>query len=184
MKKFLVSSWEVIEVALIAFVAVFLIRSFLVQPFLVNGASMDPTFSDGNYLLIDVLSYRFREPQRGEVVVLRYPKNESIFFIKRIIGLPHERVVVRDGKVAVYTPGNSFSATISEKYLPQRLPTGGDDDITLEDNQFFVMGDNRGFSFDSRNWGPVSRQEIVGLVRLRVLPITEAQAFEAPSYSF
>lgn len=183
-KKFLISSWEVIEVALIAFVAVFLIRSFLVQPFLVNGASMEPTFSHGNYLLIDVLSYRFRAPKRGEVIVFHYPENTSVFFIKRIIGLPGERIIIHDGKVVISMPGEDESHVIVEEYLPPSFVTFGSDDIILGDNEFFVMGDNRSASFDSRNWGPVNKKEIVGLVRLRILPLMKAQAFHAPLYSF
>jgi signal peptidase I len=183
MRKFLTSSWEVIEVAIIAFVAVFLIRTFLVQPFLVNGASMEPAFHNGDYLLIDVVTYRFREPERGEVVVFRYPVNESVFFIKRIIGLPGERVVVDEGKVVVYPVGGGEPRVIGEEYLPQNILTGGRQDVMLGDNDFFVMGDNRGYSFDSRNWGSVPRRDIVGIARLRLLPITKVQAFQTPEYS-
>jgi len=182
LKKFLSSSWEVVEVGVIAFVAVFFIRSFLVQPFLVSGASMEPTFSNGDYLLIDVLTYRFRNPERGEVIVFRYPDNESVFFIKRIIGLPGERIVVRDGAITIYEAGGSELRRISETYLSPDVVTGGEGDITLGADEYFLMGDNRSFSFDSRNWGPAKRREVVGLVRLRILPIIKAQAFQSPAY--
>lgn len=184
MKKFLVSSWEVIEIAIIAFVAVFLIRSFLIQPFLVNGASMEPTFRDGDYLFIDVLTYRFRFPERGEVIVFRYPVDESVFFIKRIIGLPGERVVIDDGKVMVYASSDKSPHVIGEVYLPRGVLTGGRKDVVLGEDEFFVMGDNRGSSYDSRNWGSVPRKDVVGIARLRLLPFMSARAFETPEYSF
>ena len=101
MKKLLLSLWEILEVALIAAVTVFLIRSFLVQPFLVSGASMEPNFSDGNYLLVDEITYRFRDPERGEVVIFRYPLDKSVFFIKRIIGIPGDKIEIKDGNVFV-----------------------------------------------------------------------------------
>src|SRR3990167_2611007 len=101
MRKFIISIFEILEVVGIALVAVFLIRKFLVQPFLVSGASMVPTFSNGDYVLIDELSYYFRIPQRGEVIVFRYPNDESTYFIKRVIGLPGEHIMIRDGKVRV-----------------------------------------------------------------------------------
>src|SRR3990167_8771458 len=99
MRQFFVSVLEVLEVALIAIAAVFFIRNFLVQPFLVSGSSMIPNFHDGDYLLVDELTYRFRTPERGEVAVFRYPNDESTYFIKRIIGLPNERIKIANGQV-------------------------------------------------------------------------------------
>jgi signal peptidase I len=164
MRKFWLSVWEILEVVLISAVTVFIIRTFLAQPFLVSGASMEPNFQHGNYLIIDEITYRFREPERSEVVVFRYPKDLSVFFIKRIIGLPGERVVVRGGNVVVYKNG---------KEILRESDTSGSIDVILGDNQYFVLGDNRYNSFDSRNWGPISRKEIIGLARLRVFPINE-----------
>src|SRR3990167_7518485 len=103
MKNFIASLLEVLEIALIAIVTVFIVRSFLLQPFLVNGASMEPNFSNGDYLLVDELTYRLRSPERGEVIVFRYPGDESTYYIKRIIGLPGERVVVSGGKITVFS---------------------------------------------------------------------------------
>lgn len=182
MKQFWLSFKEIAEVVVISLFTVFIIRTYLMQPFLVSGASMEPNFQNGNYLLIDELSYRFREPKRGEVVVFRYPGDERTFYIKRIIGLPGERVVVRDGIVTIFNKENESGAPIGENYLPSDLKTSGHVDTTLDSDDYFVMGDNRYYSFDSRNWGAVSRDEIVGLARLRLLPISEAKAFEAPQY--
>ncbi len=174
---------EIFEVAAIAVITVLLVRSYLVQPFLVNGASMEPNFSNNNYLLVDELTYRLREPKRGEVIVFKYPGDESTFYIKRVIGLPGERIEVKDGIIKVYDEVNLNGLTIKENYLPSGLSTRGDSSVTLKDDEYYVMGDNRAYSFDSRSWGPLNKKELIGLVRLRLWPITKVSAFEAPEYS-
>ncbi len=118
MRKFLVSLLEAVEVVAIALVAVFLIRRFLVQPFLVSGASMVPNFAQNDYILIDELSFRFRPPERGEVIVFRYPKDESTYFIKRVIGLPNDRVILKGGKVIIVNAAHPNGFTLDESYLP------------------------------------------------------------------
>lgn len=181
MRAFLYSIWETIEVWIIALVAVFVIRNFLIQPFLVSGASMEPNFSSGDYLLIDELSYNLRRPERGEVIVFHYPKNERTFYIKRIIGLPGERLVFKNGKVVVYNKEYPQGFELEENYLPESLRTNGKE-VVLGANQYFVLGDNRNYSFDSRSWGTLSQGEIVGLVRLRLWPFNKVLAIEKPSY--
>ncbi len=176
MRVFLLAIWEVLEVVLVAVVTVFLIRSFLIQPFLVSGASMEPNFGSGNYLLIDELTYRFREPQRGEVIVFKYPENPSTYYIKRIIGLPGETVVVQKGEVKI-TGTDGKDLILSEEYLPVGLLTSGNKAITLAPDEYFMLGDNRNYSFDSRSWGPLNEKFIIGIARLRLLPITQVQAF-------
>ncbi len=182
MKQFWLAFKEIAEVVIISLFTVYIIRTFLVQPFLVSGASMEPNFSNGNYLLIDELSYRFREPKRGEVIVFRYPGDEKTFYIKRLIGLPGERVVIKDGAILIYNNENPQGFALPENYIDSGVRTLGKNDVLLSDDQFFVLGDNRYYSFDSRNWGSVSREEIVGIARLRLLPVSEAKAFEAPVY--
>ncbi|MBI4993512.1 signal peptidase I [Candidatus Wolfebacteria bacterium] len=183
MRSFLYAIWEIVEVALVAVISVLIIRNFLVQPFLVNGASMEPNFHNNDYLLIDEVSYRFREPQRGEVMVFKYPGNENYYYIKRVIGLPGEEVKIKDGKILIFNGKNSNGIELDEKYLPFRLDANGkDEEIKLKDGEYFVMGDNRQFSFDSRNWGPVKKNEIIGLVRVRLWPIDSVMAFEKPVY--
>jgi signal peptidase I len=182
MRKFFGSLLEVAEVAAIAIVAVLLIRTFLVQPFLVSGDSMVPTFQNGDYLLIDELTYRLREPERGEVIVFRYPKDEKLFFIKRVIGLPGERVEINNGQITIINGEHPQGFMLDEAYISSSLETGGTEDITLADGQYFVLGDNRSFSLDSRSWGPVFKPEIIGLVRLRLLPFSALTTFAAPSY--
>ncbi len=179
MKKFLWSLLEVGETVVIAVVAVFVVRTFIAQPFLVSGASMEQNFHDRDYLLVDELTYRIRPPERGEVVVFKWPGDHKSYYIKRIIGLPGERVVVDDGKVKV-TDVEGILRTLDESYLATSF--SGHTEATLGAHQYFVMGDNRSFSYDSRNWGPVDRSEIVGLVRVRLWPLNQAMAFHPPRY--
>lgn len=182
MRRFFASVLEVLETALVAIGAVFLIRMFLIQPFLVSGASMAPTFSNGDYLLIDQITYRFRAPERGEVVVFRSPGDNSTYFIKRIIGLPGEEVVIRDGAITIINEANPQGFKLKENYIPRGVSTRGDNDFVLKEDEYFLLGDNRSYSFDSRSWGALKKDKIVGLVRLRLWPITELTAFAAPSY--
>lgn len=172
MKSFFITIKEIAETVLIALVTVFIIRHFLVQPFLVSGASMEPNFDDGNYLLVDEITYRFRDPQRGEVIVFRYPKNRSTYFIKRIIGLPNDEITLRNG--IVYVNGELFE----EDYLSEALRSKDNLSVKLKKDEYFLVGDNRSHSFDSRNWGPVKRGDIIGLARIRVFPFNEIQYFQ------
>ena len=177
MKSFLLSLWEVLEVVIIAVVTVMLIRTFLMQPFLVSGASMEPNFSSGNYLIIDELTYRLRNPQRGEVIVFKSPQSLSTYYIKRIVGLPGEKVVIGGGLVSVYNQENPKGLKVSESYLPPELKTAGNLSVDLKDKEYFVLGDNRNYSYDSRSWGVLKEKYIIGIVRLRLLPVTEIEAF-------
>lgn len=187
MRKVFTSILEVAEVAIVALLAVISIRTFLVQPFLVSGASMVPTFSNGDYLLIDELTYRFRPPERGEVIVFKYPKDESTYFIKRIIGLPGDKVEIKDGKVIVTDAQYPQGKVIGESYLPAGTLTvtraGESTAYTVPQGEYFVLGDNRPYSFDSRDWGFVKKDEVVGLVRLRLWPLPDITVFSAPAYN-
>lgn len=183
MKKFLYSFFEVLEVALIAVISVFLVRTFLVQPFLVSGESMSPNFSNGDYLLVDELTYHFRAPERGEVAVFKYPGGDGeTYFIKRIIGLPGETVKIDSGKVYIINESNPDGFLLDEKYLSDRTATMGNAEFKVQPGKYFVLGDNRSYSFDSRSWGLLERSEIVGLARLRLWPIVNMRAFAAPQY--
>lgn len=182
MKKFILSVLEIVEMALVAVVSVVLIRNFLIQPFLVSGQSMVPNFYHGDYLLIDELTYRFRSPARGEVAVFRSPSNEATYFIKRVIGLPGERVEVKNGQVLITNASHPNGFIVREEYLPAGLTTSGSSDYTLGDGEYFVLGDNRSYSYDSRSWGPLKKSEMVGLVRLRLWPLSGFRAFAAPQY--
>ncbi len=178
-KNFFSGLWEIIEVLAIALVIVVVVRTYLVQPFLVSGASMYPTFSDGNYLIIDKLSYRFKEPERGEVIVFHYPKDHSTFYIKRIIGLPGEKIVSENGKIKIIK--DNKEQKLNESYLRDSFHDNFS--YSLGKDEYFVMGDNRNRSSDSRYWGPVKTDEIVGLVKLRIFPIKDFDLFSAPAYN-
>ena len=174
--------WETAEIILIALAIILPIRYFLVQPFFVRGQSMEPTFSDGDYLIIDEISYRFREPQRGEVIVFKFPDNPMDFYIKRAIGLPGETVEIKAGRVRIYNSGYPSGFALNESYLPANLQTDGDLRVRLGEDEYFVIGDNRRSSYDSRRWGTLQKREIIGRVWIRPWPPAQPFLFEAPQY--
>jgi signal peptidase I len=183
MRKFFASLLEVLEIAVIAVGAVFIVRTFLIQPFLVSGTSMYPTFSNGDYVLTDELTYRIRPPERGEVVVFHDVSDASTYLIKRIIGLPGERVVIKNDAVTIYNKQYPNGLLLDETYLPKGMITSGDEDITLSSSSYMMLGDNRVVSYDSRSWGPLPASDIVGLVRFRLWPLSAIHIFSAPQYN-
>lgn len=176
--------FDFLKVFIIAVAIIIPIRWFLFQPFVVTGDSMRPNFQNGNYLIIDELSYHFRSPERGEVIVLRFPNDRTQFFIKRIVALPGERIVVDNGHAVVYNQAHPEGITLDETYLPSNNITYGNIDRTLGPDEYFVMGDNRLSSSDSRVWGPLQRKDIIGRVYFRVFPLKELQVFGNPAYNF
>ncbi len=159
---------ELLKFALLALCIVIPVRLFVAQPFIVSGESMVPTFQNGQYLIVDELTYHFEVPKRGDVIVFRYPKDPSQFFIKRIVGLPGDVVHVSDTGVTVtHTDGTTI--TVDESYVVNH-GNGGTHDYTIPAQDYFVMGDNRPESSDSRAWGFLPRGNMVGRVLLRVLP--------------
>ncbi len=166
---------ELLKFVLIAAAIVFPIRLFVAQPFIVSGASMDPTFRNGQYLIVDELSYRLQEPARGDVIIFRYPKNPKEFFIKRIIGLPGETVVI-DGNAIMITKTDGSTLNISEPYVTNH-GNGSANSYPLKNDEYFVMGDNRPESSDSRVWGVLPRDNIVGRAFVRLLPINTIGVF-------
>lgn len=160
---------ELLKFAVVALVIVIPVRFFIAQPFIVSGASMDPTFSSGQYLIVDELSYRLGAPDRGDVIIFKYPKDPTQYFIKRVIGLPGETVKIQNGQVYVTeTSGNTIK--LDESYVTNK-GNGADTSITLPPSQYFVMGDNRPESSDSRTWGTLPRQNIIGRAFVRLLPL-------------
>ena len=185
---------EIIKIVILAFVIIVPIRAFLFQPFFVQGASMEPNFENSEYLIVNEFGYKktdvefagekfftvepFKELKRQEVVVFRYPKNPTQFFIKRVIGLPGEKVEIKDNKVIVHNFENQDGFVVDESaYLASSVKTDGEMMVTLKDNEYFVMGDNRQFSSDSRAWGPVPVEEIVGVALLRAWPLDKITVF-------
>jgi len=173
---------EVIRVVVVALAIIIPIRYFLIQPFYVKGASMEPNFEDHEYLIIDELSYRLREPQRGDIIVFRYPYDPTQFFIKRIIGLPGERVEIHDGSVRVANPAHPNGFPLNEPYLAPGVTTPGERIVALGTDEFFVMGDNRRQSFDSKDFGPIPRRAMIGRAWLRGWPLERFGKFAPPAY--
>lgn len=186
--KFLVSAglflFELIKIAVVAGVTIGLIRYYLFKPFYVKGASMEPNFYEKEYLIIDELSYRFRPPERGEVIVFKYPENPKEYFLKRVIGLPGETIKISSGQVSIINNDHPEGILIDESYLPDGLQTVGERTIKISDTQYFVLGDNRPNSYDSRRFGPIERSAIVGRAWLRGWPVSRVGVFKAPEFNF
>ena len=181
-KEVLAFVWETAKIIIISLAIILPIRYYLVQPFFVKGASMEENFHDGDYLLVDEISYRLEAPQRGDVIVFRYPENPSQFFIKRIIGLPGETVEVKDNKVIVYNEENKEGLALGESYLASYQQTNGNSRVSLDNNNYYVLGDNRLQSSDSRRWGTLDKKLIIGKAWLRLWPVTKITKVQAVSY--
>jgi signal peptidase I len=162
---------ETIRFALISLLIVVPFRIFVAQPFIVEGASMNPTFIDGEYLIVDQISYRVREPKRGEIVIFKYPRDLSKYFIKRIIGLPNETIEVTDGHIFITGATSTERTELTEPYID--IDESPDEvKIKLKSTEYFVLGDNREASSDSRVWGPLQRGLIIGTPILRLYPLS------------
>ena len=172
---------ELIKIAILAGITIFVIRALIFKPFYVKGQSMEPNFYEKDYLIIDEVTYRFREPERWEIIVLKSPVSTD-FYLKRVVGLPGERVKVENGKVIIYNDANPKGIILNETYLSS-ISTSGSVSFTLGDDQYFVLGDNRGASFDSRSFGAISRSAIIGRVWLRGWPFSRISSFDLPQYT-
>lgn len=159
----------------------FLIRFFLIQPFYVSGQSMEPNFENNQYIIVDQVSYRFHAPHRGDVIVFKYPQNVAFSFIKRIVGLPGETVYVHEGIVTIFNKENPSGVRLDESYV--KVYTSGEVKTTLGQDEFFVLGDNRPNSSDSRIWGKLPQHLIVGKVWVVLYPFEEFKTIHTPSYS-
>ena len=175
--------WETFKIIVISLIIIIPIRYFVIQPFYVKGASMEPNFYNAEYLIIDEISYRFAEPERGDIIVFHYPKSPTDLFIKRIIGLPGEKVEIKNDSVTIYNSENPEGFVLDETgYLPQGTPTPNETESTLGEDEYFVMGDNRISSLDSRVFGSITKDEIVGKTWIRGWPFTRVKIFETPKY--
>lgn len=168
---------EIVKFTTIAVIIVVPFRLFIAQPFVVNGASMDPTFDTGEYLIVDQVTYRFEDPKRGSVVIFKYPKDTTKFFIKRIIGLPEETIEIHGTTVKIKNGDHPDGIILSEPYVAINHEKQDDLVVTLKDNEYFVMGDNRSGSSDSRMWGPVDAKLITGRPFVRLLPLQKLDFF-------
>jgi signal peptidase I len=163
---------EVIIFAIIAFGIVLPFRIYIAEPYLVDGRSMDPTFATSDYLIVDKISYRFKEPERNSVLVFRYPGNLDKNFIKRIIGLPGETVKIEGEKVTIINTENPEGLELPQSYVVNKFASENIS-VTLSQDEYFVMGDNRAESFDSRYWGPLNKKYLLGQPVIRLLPVSK-----------
>lgn len=175
--SFLGLFFETIKVVLISMAIILPIRYFLIQPFYVEGASMEPTFNSNEYLLVDEITFRFQQPKRGDVVVFHYPRDPRQFYIKRVIGLPGDTIAIREGIVYIN------NQKLDEPYLDElRIGDSNLEPTTIPDGSYYLLGDNRANSLDSRIFGPVEKKFVVGRVWLRGWPIDKFSFFTAPHY--
>ena len=162
---------EIFIFAIIAFGIVLPFRMFVAEPYIVYGASMDPTFKTGDYLIVDKLSFELGEPQRNSVVVFKFPNDTSKNFIKRIIGLPGDTIIMKGNEVKIINKDNPEGFIIDQSYVVHTSP--GDFEQTLGPDEYFAMGDNRAESYDSRGWGVLPRKDMLGRPILRLFPISK-----------
>lgn len=175
---------ELVKVVVLAGITIVLVRHFLFKPFYVKGESMAPNYMEKDYLIINQFSYKVlqQEPERGDVIVFEAPIAQRDFYLKRVLGLPGERVKVEDGKVIVYSDSHPQGIVVEEGYIGEITP--GSLSVTLGPEQYFVLGDNRNASYDSRRFGPIDRGSIVGKAWIRGWPFDRASVLDAPVYNF
>ncbi len=178
---------EMVKILVLAAVVIIPIRAFLFQPFFVQGSSMEPNFDDGEYLVISEFGLKrtqipvanievnpWRDLSRQEPIVFRFPKDPSQFFIKRVIALPGESVEIKGGKVYIYNKVHLDGYILDESaYLDPTVKTSDLAKTAVADDEYFVLGDNRPFSYDSRSLGPIKKTAIIGRVLLRAWPVSE-----------
>jgi len=190
--------FELLKVIIWALIIIIPVRTFIFQPFFVQGSSMEPNFHNGEYLIIKEWGYKQttiyakdkkilqvdskKDFLRGDVIVFRYPNNPKEFFIKRVIGLPNEKVEIKKGKVMIYNSDNPNGFELNEsEYLPSVASETncqqGFCSFNLSDSQYVVLGDNRSHSSDSRMWGTLSKNNIIGKVLLRAWPLRKFDTF-------
>jgi signal peptidase I len=164
---------EIVRFSIIALIIVLPIRWFIAQPFIVSGASMETTFHNNEYLIVDQLSYHLGSPKRGEVVIFRYPKDQTKYFIKRVIGVPGDTIEINGDIVTIKNDVNPEGFVLDEPYV-HKMEQNTFLTETLVDGEYFVMGDNRDASSDSRMWGVLQEDKIVGRALMRLFPFTRA----------
>jgi len=173
---------DALQPVVLAFAVFMMVYLFLFQPHKVDGNSMLPNFHNHEYILTEKVSYRRGDPQRGDVIVFHAPPPNESDFIKRIIGLPGETIELRGGRVFIN------GRPLSEKYLPNTFATNERSFLregvpyTIPPNYYMAFGDNRNFSSDSREFGPISKQSIVGKAFFKYWPLSEMELIKHPLY--
>ena len=171
---------EVLQIILIAAIIIIPVRLYVVKPFVVKGASMEPNLIDHEYLIIDEISQHFGDFSRGHIVVFEPPSNDAQVYIKRIIGLPGETVEIMEGTITIYNEAAPNGFTLEEPYIEDY--THGRESVTLGLDEYYVLGDNRDASLDSRKFGPIQRSSIIGRAWLRGFPLGRIGTLSLPDY--
>jgi signal peptidase I len=167
--------WKFIENVLYIIGAVILaavIQAYAIRPFIVSGTSMDPVIQNGQYLIIDEVTYHFHAPQRGDVIVFKAPPEPTKYYIKRVIGLPGETVKIVNGKITIINRAHPGGFTLNEPYITHESTDSGT--YIVPQGDYFVMGDNRNGSYDSRAWGMLPDANIRGRAFVRLIPLSTA----------
>lgn len=171
--------FEILKLSILALIIIAPIRYFVAQPFIVSGASMDPTLHLGEYLVIDKISTQFSEPMRGDVMIFRYPLDPGVYFVKRVVGLPRETLKITGDSVALLAEDGENFEPLIEPYISKvtsetegTIPKDSVFTVTLADDEYYMLGDNRQFSSDSRVWGPLRKKYLIGYASMRLLPLT------------
>jgi len=178
---------DLVKTAVIVIVLVVVTRGFILQPFIVDGSSMSPRFHTNDYLIVDKISYRLHAVTRGDIVVFKYPLDTSVNYVKRVIGLPGETVRIQNGAVIIISAANPKGFTLNEPYVINHDPTTLQSGASLAEynvpaDSYFVMGDNRPASSDSRSWGFLPKSDMVGRVDVQAFPLNEASVVSDPTY--
>lgn len=185
---------EMIVYMIVIFVAVVIIRYVFISPFAVDGASMDPNLHSGELIIVNkigygnIFGYTIGEPERGDIVVIIPPNSPTKHYVKRVIGLPGETLEFIDGDVIIYNQENPSGIKLNEDYLPNDLKTiyfgeEGNKKIIIPERNYFVMGDNRNHSQDSRSFGIVNRQNVVGKTEAILYPLNKVRIIHDPLYA-
>ena len=176
-------SFETIKIVIFSLIIIIGIRSFVMQPFFVSGQSMEPNFHDGDYLIVDEISYRLGDPERGDAIIFHYPNDTRLFYIKRIIGLPGEKIEIKDNIIIIYNAENPEGMKLDENfYIPSDKVIFGNYTKELKNDEYYVLGDNRVASADSRVWGVLKKNFIVGKAWMRPWPLDNISVFEKIVY--
>jgi signal peptidase I len=170
------SFWEIIRFVVITLLIVIPVRIYIAQPFIVSGPSMDPTFHDGQYLIVDELSYRFSAPKRDEVVIFNHPKEKGKVLIKRIIGLPGETLEFNGDHLIIKSAENPKGFELDQSFVKNVFPEPKRT-VVLGPTEYFALGDNRPISYDSRSWGTITQKDLIGRPLFRLWPISSISIF-------
>jgi signal peptidase I len=178
--------WDLLKTAIIVVVVAFAVKFFLLQPYIVDGNSMLPNFENEECLLVEKVSYRFKSPKRGDVIVFHPPGQNSINYIKRIVGLPNERIEILENKIKIYNDKYPDGIFLDESYIPSSYLTvseKSDGLYTVGNNEYFVLGDNREHSSDSREWGNLPETNILGKAWLEIFPFKNFDLVEHQNFA-